>query len=227
MKRIILIISLLCMAHAASAQLVVGGCIGYENKTSGYTTQGLESSDGSLAKGGLLTVSARVGFALGDYAELGVKPNASFSMYICQTGTYSDDSKRWELITKFNKDWLMHSIAPYARLRVLHLGDLSLNAELTADLAWDNGGDDTLAAADTHYPLWSILLTPVVCYRMGDHLSLDLYFNMLTVGYSGQMKQVRLVHTYQEDGSVDPTEFGVSPSASRGTLLSLGLSWRL
>ena len=98
---------------------------------------------------------------------------------------------------------------------------------MTADLAWSRGDEDEETLATTDYPLWSLLLTPVVCYRFGERLSLDLNFNMLTVGYSGQTKNMRLIHTYQEDSTVDPTEFGVSASASRGTLISLGLAWKL
>lgn len=227
MRKVLLALLFTCLANAATAQLVVGGCIGYENKSTGYTMQGLEGYDGTLTKGSLLTVSTRVGLALGQYFEIGVKPNASLTMYIYQTGTYSDDTKEWKMYTKLNKDWLVHSIAPYTRVGILHWGDLSINAELTADLAWSRGDEDEETLATTDYPLWSLLLTPVVCYRFGERLSLDLNFNMLTVGYSGQTKNMRLIHTYQEDSTVDPTEFGVSASASRGTLISLGLAWKL
>ena len=212
---------------SAQAQLVVGGCIGYENKSTGYTTQGIEGSDGTLTKGSLVTVSARVGLALGNYFEIGVKPNASLSLYIYQTGTYSDDTKEWKMYSKFHKDWLMHSIAPYARVGILHWGDFSVNAEVTADLAWNSSDGDTAVAPDMESTRWSLLLTPVASYRFGEHLSLDLYFNLLTVGYSGQTKNMRLIHTYQEDNTVDPAEFGVSASASRGTLLSLGIARKL
>lgn len=225
MKKALFLLVALTAASAASAQLVVGGLIGFEHKTSGYTTQGFEEEGGTLTNGNYFFLSARVGFAFGNYFELGVKPNADFSLYIYQTGTYSDDTKKWEALTKFHKDWFAHSVAPYARLKLLHFGSLSLIADVTADLAWER--DDIAMPADASYPLWSILLTPVANLALGDHFSFDVYLNMLTLGYSGQSKAFKLIHTYQEAGTVDPMEFGVSASASRGTLVSAGLSWKL
>ena len=225
MKKVLLVLLALCAASAASAQLVVGGLVGYEPKSTGYTTQGLDGSDGVLTQGNYFALTTRVGFAFGNAVEVGIKPNASLSLYIYQTGTYSDDTKKWEMLTKFNKDWLMHSLAPYARLRLLHIGSLSLVADVTGDLAWSRD-DGTPAAEDTEYPLWGILVTPVASCMLGDHLSIDLSLNMLTVGYSGQTKEMKLIHTYQEATGVDPTEFGVSAAASRGTLISAGIAWK-
>lgn len=224
-KILLLVLSSYFLVFPASAQLVVGGLVGYEPRSTGYTTQGVEGSDGVITQGKYFALTTRVGFAFGNAIEVGIKPNASFSLYIYQTGTYSDDTKKWEMLTKFNKDWLMHSLAPYARLRLLHIGGLALVADVTGDLAWSRD-DGAPAAEDTEYPLWGILVTPVASCSLGDHLSIDLSFNMFTVGYSGQTKDLKLIHAYQEDTGVDPTEFGVSAAASRGTLLSAGIAWR-
>lgn len=226
MKKTLLIALLLGAATLAEAQIVVGGCIAYEHKTTGYGTQHMEGSTGTLTTGNLFTLSTRLGFALSDFAEIGIKPNASFSVYVYQTGAYEDDTKTWAAITELKKDMLVHSIAPYTRLRLLHTGDFSINAEFTADLNWGREGD-SLEFTSEEYPLWGILLTPVASYRMGNHLSVDLYFNMLTIGYVGLPKEVRMVHAFREEEIANPTEFGISSAASKSTLLSLGFAWRI
>ena len=218
-------------------QLLLSGNVGYQHKSSGYTYRGMEAYDGTLPEGDLFTVSARLGLALGKRLELGIKPGVTWSLYLYQTGQYSDDTKKWEMLSQLKKDMLLCSVAPYVRIRVLGLGDLSLCAELTADISWGKGstetteyesntGADVVMNRDTSIHRWGLLLTPVVNYNISDCWSVELYLNMLTLGYSNTHESVSLINSENEDYATSTSEFGVSVAADRGTLLSVGLTYK-
>lgn len=237
MRRLLLIVLTLTLSHAAMGQLLLSGSVGYEHKSSGYTQRSIEAYDGTLPEGDLFTVSACVGFGIGDRVEVGIKPSATWSLYIYKTGEYSDKTKKWEMLSQLKKDWLLYSVAPYFRLRVLHIGDLSLCAELTADISWGEGSSETTEYSandgseivmniDTNYRRWGILLAPVVNYRFNDHWSVNLYLNMLTLGYSSTREEIKLINSDKEDHATTTSDFGVSVAADKGTLLSVGLTYK-
>lgn len=237
MRRVMLILLALVLSPIAKGQLLVSGDVGYEHITTGYTQRGLEAYNGNLPNGHLFTVSARVGYGFGDKVEIGVKPSITWSLYVYKTGDYSDNTKRWEALSQLKKDWLLYSIAPYVRLRILHFGDLSVCAEMTADIAWGKGSEETteysatygnevVMNTDADYRRWALLLAPVVNYRLGQHWSVDLYLNMLTLGYSNTLEKVSLINSDKEDHATTTSAFGVSVAANRGTLLSVGFAYR-
>lgn len=216
MKKVLLTLAVTCFAFAASAQIVIGGQIGFNTNSGNSANHSIHSGDAITAfnhdktwdepanSSASFTFMPKIGYNLNEKmqvgAQLGFTYNTSktYNVGPAYTMTYPD-AEDWS--TSSN---LGFTIAPYFRYNVAEMGKFTFFCE--AQLSFSLNGkasihdfatkiDDpvlgTVAlAVDTTYKgntssnTLGITITPGLNYKLTDKISMDIYIDLLRLGFT-------------------------------------------
>ena len=212
MKKVFLTIALAAFAFAANAQLVVGGNIGFTTfggNTTATNVAGTVTNEWSMPGDDVtninytsLSILPKVGYQLNDNMQVG----ASFGITWDKEVDYSAWTAEYATIKDF-EGWTSFSqmtvlFAPYFRYNLTEFGDFTLFCE--AQLAFAFGLNPTIHNYNTAYTVGGIdypavdedvegmeitstginlSVVPGLNYKLNDNLSLDLYINLLGLGF--------------------------------------------
>lgn len=218
MKKILLSLAMLLVAHVASAQFVVGGqfgCAGYSGgetvfyESDGVTTEYTVPDDTEFG----FLFAPKVGYQLSEKMQLGVTLNFThqrMNMY----GMFNDYLYR---DPEFEGVWLVKenslSIAPYLRYDLFNWGKLSAFVEAQALFGFvfkptmyirtvgTNPVVDTTFKVDSKTFDFGFVVVPGLNYKFNERLSMDLYFDLVSLGYM-----------YRRTTEKEELEFGPEPT---------------
>lgn len=212
MKKVFLTIALAAFAFAANAQLVIGGSLGfntYSNNASRTTVLGNTTTEISVPGYNFddwytnLTIMPKIGYQLNDKMQAGLafgltwRSNKDFSTYYGQYATI-DNFEGWEKTTGMNVE-----LTPYFRYNLAEVGNLTFFCE--AQLGFTFGLNPTIHYYHCAYtdPILgniteldedrkgfeqtstniALSVVPGLNYKVGEHLSIDVYANLLRLGF--------------------------------------------
>ena len=192
MKKILMTIAAAFVATAMSAQMYVGGTIGYDKNTSKTTT--LETTQNDF------TINPEFGFALDDKLGVGIELS-----YVSSTteekwiGVGSDP-----VATRLKPNSTTFSLRPYARYQMFQVGKFNLFVDGGVDFAISKRKEVGIDAAGKVYDNKAgldlgLFLQPGIAFNVNDKWSIVAKLrNMFTVDYSkGQVADV--------EGAPDPS----------------------
>lgn len=200
MKKVLLSLAMLLVAHVASAQFVVGGQIG-ASSISGRETIHAESgpvtteyaipydSESSILfapkVGYQLSEKMQVGVAL-NFTHLGVNLHSMFDEFMFMDPEFEGDYKvRTNVL----------AIAPYLRYNVANLGKFTAFVEAQASFGFGfnptvsihtvglNPNVDTSFKVDTKTFDFCFVVVPGLNYQFNERISMDLYLDIVSLGY--------------------------------------------
>lgn len=211
MKKVFLTIALAAFAFAANAQLVVGGSLGfntYSNSTNYTNVLGNTTTEVTVPGwwGGNdyidLTVMPKVGYQLNDNMQVGL----AFGINWSKEKDYSNYFAQYATIDDFEgyvtTSGMSVGLTPYFRYNLAEVGDFTLFCE--AQLGLNFGLNPTVNNYHTAYSVGGInidavdedqegieststnialVVVPGLNYKLGDNLSLDVYANVLRLGF--------------------------------------------
>ena len=211
MKKVFLTIALAAFAFAANAQLVVGGSLGFNtysstenytgvlgNTTTETSTPGANWVDDYTT----LTLMPKVGYQLNDKMQAGL----AFGITWNKNKDYSNYYAQWAAIDDFEgyvtTSGMNVGLIPYFRYNLAEVGDFTLFCE--AQLGFTFGLNPTIHNYHTAYTVGGLTVDavdedvegyeftstnialnviPGLNYKLGDKLSLDVYVNVLRLGF--------------------------------------------
>ena len=187
MKKVVLAVVALCFGFAASAQVTVGGNLGIAlTQGSGSTTTTLgslsETIDKTIRRSGTININPKVGYKLGENDEVGLYLGYSFDRSCAKSPNSSD--RTYQAVNHWR-------VAPYYRYSFANMGKFRFFSELSVPFEWqskikdhvETGSITTDTKLDKTAFAWGIALTPGVTFQAGKHCSLDLYIDLLSIGY--------------------------------------------
>ena len=242
----LLIIPLLCLsAITAQGQFYVSANLGVSTQRHSLTQRGEtafhSSYDEAQPSGTAFSVEPLAGMCIGERFEAGIAFGHSRSSYDYAFGTNNNEQGTWARLGEATESLATYSVAPYLRGYLFTFGKWTLSAELSAGYEWGDGSrteteyrasDNTPVKSRSDYATrgWEVALTPVFTYGINDHLSIDIYLDLLTLGYE------RMTTTYYAATAPDETArtvdreelsdgFTAGLNAYTGTLLTVGFAY--
>ena len=225
MKKIVLTLALAAFAFAANAQLVIGGSCGFNAYNGGHewdqVVRGTTSTEYTLPndRSNSFTFAPKVGFNLNDDMQVGItiaynhSSNTNYSNWATEYQTYKD-FQGW---SRHNRSSC--SIEPYFRYSFLHMNKLTAFVEATVSFGFglkdkyrdfntavadyyatgiDLKAHDTTYVGNTNSTTFGIGIVPGLNYKLTDHISLDLYIDLLSLTFVSTT-----THYLYEDASIN------------------------
>lgn len=206
MKKVVLTLTLAAFAFAANAQFVIGGQLGFN--TNGGRTANETNIGGTSAAWNVpatassnLTILPKVGYQLNDNMQVGAQLGLTYNYtrnynVVGARAAYNavnDKAENWQ------NQWSMgFQIAPYFRYNVTEFGNFTLFCEAALPININGKThfkdhataiDGVQTAVDTAYVgnrnggSFGITITPGLNYKLNDNISLDLYVDLLGLGF--------------------------------------------
>lgn len=200
MKKILLSMAMLLVAHVASAQFVVGGQVGFTSycgsettltKIYNTTTEYTIPYDSET----ILLLAPKVGYQLTEQMQLGIVLNYTHervNMHSVFDGYYFRNPE-------FEGNWILRgnalAIAPYLRYDFAHFGKFTAFVEAQASLGFvfkpaitirTTGLEqniDTTFKTDTKLFSFGFSVVPGLNYKFSERISMDLYLDIVSLGY--------------------------------------------
>ncbi len=214
MKKILSIVAVMAaMTISASAQVFVGGSVGFGLTTGNNTatTAGIsvETKDATNTS---FQISPNVGYQFSDNFLIGGRLLYSLS----SSKAYTPDTK--SLSNGFN-------IAPYARYRFFEAKGFGFWGEANVCVGF-SGTTKKTTAGDTEVSTksssisWALNVLPVITYSFNEHFTFEASVGCLNLGYKGNCTQ-------NEDKTIKSVDHSLSVlgSSSLGTL-SVGFTYK-
>lgn len=169
-------IALAAFAFAANAQFVIGGNVGIAH---GGTSNGDFNDEASTN----MSIKPKVGYWLNDKMQVGMQ----FGLDYAYTRDYSGtDNAKYESAT--STSW---QFAPYFRYNVANWKNFTIFCEaqlglgITPKSSWmRNYPTETSGEGSTSSFDLGLVVLPGLNYALTDHISLDLYVNLLGLYYN-------------------------------------------
>lgn len=217
MKKVLLTLAVTCFAFAASAQIVVGGQIGFSTDNGNVNSHTVLSGSGVPGADydrtwdrpadpyTSFTFMPKIGYNLNEKMQVGAQLGFTLTnqtIYnavhgLAYTYTYPE-AEDWEKISTFE-----FSIAPYFRYNVAEFGKFTFFCEaqfyftLTAKPTYTYHATkiedavtgftydavDTTFKGNTSRTSFGINITPGLNYKFTDHVSMDIYIDLLGLGF--------------------------------------------
>ena len=240
MKKVILtLLAVVGLSLAVSAQVVVSGNIGFGTTGNIYTVDGVDhiDNDGEPSSIGF-AIKPKVGYMLGERFQAGGYIGYSFDRVQTYTASLINPSQLLrtdrELVSQFE-------IGAYGRWDVCKMGHFSLFAELTVGVAagWDkkkyiyeNGTPDN---EYYDYGIYSFTasVVPGLSYAVNEHLTADLYLNILGLTYTTVNHTDHKATTSQDkDSHLVTNDFGFNINLRDNTIhdyvrsIAIGVSYK-
>ncbi len=213
MKKVFLTIALAAFAFAANAQLIVGGNIGFNTfggNTNNTNVAGTTTTEWAMPGDDItninttsLTLLPKVGYQLNDNMQVGASfgitwsKEVDYSMYAAEYATIKD-FEGWQSTSQMGIQ-----IAPYFRYNLTEFGNFTLFCEAQLaftfglnptihnyHVAYNNGLidvpelDEDVEGFEMTSTGINLTVVPGLNYKLNDNLSLDLYINLLGLGFA-------------------------------------------
>ena len=205
MKKVVLTLTLAAFAFAANAQFVIGGQLGFN--TNGGRTANETNNGGTSAAWNVpatassnLTILPKVGYQLNDNMQVGAQLGLTYNFTRTYGAIYGaaytpafDKAEDWQ------NQWNMgFQIAPYFRYNVTEFGNFTLFCEAAlpiningkthfkdhaTEISAVQPAVDTAYVGNTNGGSFGITITPGLNYKLNDNISLDLYVDLLGLGF--------------------------------------------
>lgn len=169
-------LALAAFAFAANAQFVIGGNVGIAH---GGTTDGDYYDDATTN----MSIMPKVGYWLNDKMQIGMQFGLDYAYYRNYSGA---DNAQYRSATQTS--WL---VAPYFRYNLANWKNFTVFCEaqlgigITPKSSWyqtyptEESGEGTTSRFDL-----GLTVLPGLNYALTDHISLDLYVNLLGLYYN-------------------------------------------
>lgn len=224
MKKVFLTIALAAFAFAANAQLVIGANLGVNGSSN--------SSVNTNTFGGVTTTTETTGPKTLDFyfmPKIGFQFNEKMSAGVILGFSHSNtttnrvtpwDPSLWgatNYVGTMTTSYNTINVTPYFRYNAAELNNFTLFIEAsvpielkTADKTVLNEEGDVLGThvtvnregTDNKYTSIGFNVTPGLNYALNDHLSMDLYFNAISLGFN-VTKTHTSVDNFENDETVD------------------------
>lgn len=208
MKKVILTLAAVALMGVANAQFFVGGNLGFGmdkgSRTVTTTTSGTSSEVSvDLPKTVDFGIFPKVGYQINDRLSAGL----IFGFGMQKTTDWNGPTtvENYES-TENLKTW---EVLPFVRYNAFNFGAFTMFAELqigvrgefgTQRVEYDMAGTHRAVEADAPKTFgFGVNLVPGLAYNLNEHVSFDLYFNLINIGFNTEK-----VTTVEED-----TDLGV------------------
>lgn len=249
MKKVILTLTLAAFAFAANAQFIVGGNLGFggnsnssvnTNTTGGTTT----TTEITGPKDFNFYIMPKFGYQINDKMSAGII--LGFSHYNdVRTLTSPIAPSLWgstEYTGTWTTNYNMINVTPYFRYNAMELNNLTLFVEASIPIAFktadktvvEEEGNELLTGnhltvttegTDNRYTSFGLNITPGLNYALNDHLSLDVYFNAINLGFS-VVKTHTSVDNFENDETVDTDlNWGLNIHSLPTAAVSFGINY--
>ncbi|MBP5677386.1 MAG: hypothetical protein J6W88_02680 [Bacteroidales bacterium] len=261
MKKVLLTLTLAAFAFAANAQLVIGGNLGFstDNNTTNFTNVLGNTTTEATVPGYMydwytnLTIMPKIGYQLNDKMQAGLafgltwNSDKDYTAYAAEYATI-DGFEGWDKTTGMSV-----GLTPYFRYNLAEVGDFSIFCE--AQLGFTFGLNPTVHYYHNAYtdPVLgkiseldedrkgieetstniALSVVPGLNYKLGDHFSIDVYANVLRLGFEYSSSRyfrdnnvvagISGAPTSTNEQITNSTEFGLS--AGRTGAISIGLNY--
>lgn len=176
MKKVLLTLALAAFAFAANAQFVIGGQIDVNHN-------GNATGDFGNTATTTFTFMPKVGYCLNDNMQIGL----NFGMAYNYTRNYDGDNNNDHYFSNTGK---MYLAAPYFRYNFAQWKNFKVFCEAQLALAmipknsWNNNTLGTSGEGNTKTTAINFNVVPGLNYAITDHISLDVYVNLLGLYYN-------------------------------------------
>ncbi len=155
MKKILLVVGLICATMVANAQLYVGGSLGFGTST-------VKNDDGDkLYTNTNFSLFPEVGFSLNEKIDLGISVGFGMTSYKPEGGD-KQKTNNWEVAP-----YIRYSVVEFGKLKVMGKGSLYVK-----------GNEDQSETKSTSFGL---SVTPVLGYTVSEHFILLANLNFLSL----------------------------------------------
>ena len=183
MKKILLVVGLAFAVMTASAQLYVGGAMGFKTEGAGKDSDGNKWGE-SISIGGFLP---EVGYSLSDKMDVGVVLGF---VSMSETDWANDNKTGSTRVNSFGiEPYMRYTFCEFGKFSVL--GRTGLGANFGVGKNFD--GDGNQVGKDANVIGLGFTMTPVVLYKLSDKICLftnlnfaGLNFNHTIVMYDGE-----------------------------------------
>ena len=192
MKKILLTLGLAAFAFAANAQWVVGGNLGFSanggNTHKESTAAGSPELDLHTTRATDLTLLPKVGYQFNEKMQIGASFGLQFNKDKNFTGSTTESNENYT-----SRDQSVITIAPYFRYNVTELGKFTLFCEASLGIGITPKSHRATYAPSAIDTTWrgnnrelgiSLSIVPGLNYKFNEHLSADLYIDLLRLGYN-------------------------------------------
>ena len=216
MKKVLLTLAVTCFAFAASAQIVVGGQIGFNTNNGNLNSHTVLSGTGVPGADydrtwdrpanpyTSFTFMPKIGYNLNEKMQVGAQLGFTYTTTTIYNAVYGlsysytyPEAEDWEKISTFD-----FSIAPYFRYNVAEMGKFTFFCEaqfyfgITSKPTYTDHATklevlgltydavDTTYKGNTSITSFGISVTPGLNYKFTDHVSMDIYIDLLGLGFN-------------------------------------------
>lgn len=241
MKKILLVLAVLMYSLPMTAQVFVGGNVGFDYST--YSRK--EGFDPMLPQGMALRISPQVGYAFSPGLKAGVVLTFANQKYTYSDGFFDTRREQWSKNRQTERNLMTVGGGLFVRMGFIDYRDFTLGVEVAASYAFGFGTiRDTQYYSTDNFPVLfeskahtrqiEAKVTPVASYRLSDHFAADVYFDVLSVILTHSIEdryKTREVYWWSTDDepvldnttSTTNLHLGVNSLTSR--LVSIGFSY--
>ena len=229
MKKVFLTLVAMATMGVANAQLFVGGDFGFSVQNGKYeqTATGVSVTQ-DLPKTISWEITPKIGFQMYKLS-IGAAFGISQDKRVRVTPAAQGEDKAAGDVTNTVKT-TMYGITPFARYNVLDFGNLSMFCELQIPIWMGQDKNKTEIESvsstevdGTKYFDFGLNIIPGLSYNLNDHISMDCYLNLLSIGYNMSKETDESADGSKEISKTNEIEFGVK---SLPSLIAVGFNWK-